>query len=61
MPRSVFASDGGLQPLIDPIKKNLSQTPREQCEREGLIEAEGKRKEGPGKEVVLAGLKWVGG
>ena len=55
MPRSVFASDGGLQPLIDPIKKNLSQTPRE------LIDAEGKRKEGPGQEVVLVGLKWVGG
>ena len=63
-PRSVYAADGGPQPLIDTVEKNLSQTPREQCEREGLVrDASSRVQEGgaPGQEVVLTGLRCEGG
>ena len=55
--RSIFASDGGLQPLIDPVDQNLSQNPREQCEREGLLGKAELGREGPGQEVVLTQLR----
>jgi len=55
--RSIFADDGGPQPLIDPIGRNLSQTPREQCEREGLVGKESRERKGPGQEVIIAGLR----
>lgn len=46
--RSVYADEGLRQPLIDSITINLSQTPREQCEREGIV-TEGLEREGPGQ------------
>jgi hypothetical protein len=46
--RSVYADEGLQQPLIDSITINLSQTPREQCEREGIV-IEGLERDGPGQ------------
>ena len=43
--------------MIEPIARNLSQTPREQAEREGLLDDESRGREGPGQEVVLMGLR----
>jgi hypothetical protein len=54
--RSIYATDGGKQPLIDLPVRNLSQTPREQCELDGFLKT-GLEVEGPGQEVVVHGLK----
>lgn len=57
--RSVYEEQtNSRQPLISKLQssKNLSQTPREQCELEGRVR-EGRERDGPGQEVVLHGLK----
>lgn len=46
--RSVYEEESGRQPLISKRSRNLSQTPREQCELEGLVR-EGLEREGPGQ------------
>lgn len=49
--RSVYEEGpgpGSTQPLISRRPTNLSQTPREQCELEGLV-AHGRDRQGPGQ------------
>ncbi len=47
--RSVYEEEAGAaQPLIWARPRNLSQTPREQCELLGLVQ-EGMERSGPGQ------------
>lgn len=55
---SVYADEGGgAAALIDGAARNLSQTPREQCELEGLMPETRPDFDGPGRAVLLVGLK----
>lgn len=47
--RSIYEDEpGSRQPLIYGRERNLSQTPREQCELQGIV-SEGLEREGPGQ------------